>query len=232
MKRDIYTIIGWGAMVAVPLAPAFFFGWEIYTAVLDMTAIAWLAVPVAVVSAAGLETVGIFAGHVGMAYHERSDRRWWLAATIMMIYVAIGVYELRGTIGMVMFLIAPLVYVLMALHHGLETAVTDERKAVQADKDFSRRLALQKEQWKHEEKLARITAKPPQISQKSRSNSQSNLAADSLHYECVCGRVFTGSRSYNAHRRHCKIPANEPVRISANREQLDAIAAQNGHARQ
>lgn len=63
------------------------------------------------------------------------------------------------------------------------------------------------------EKAAILARQFAASSQKTRNNQSIESVK---HYECVCGKVFEGSRSYNAHRRHCDIPANEPVRIYEN----------------
>ncbi len=81
------------------------------------------------------------------------------------------------------------------------------------DRELERSLQIANTKLKHEERMARIAAKGSQNApQKPRKASQ--VAAK--HYECVCGRVFVGSRSYNAHRRSCEIPAERPARIYEN----------------
>lgn len=169
-RTNIYVILGWLAMVAVPFAPAFFFGWRVYAAVLSMSGSAWLSVPVGIIAAAGLEIVGIYAGHLVSEFWRRGDgRRTAVSVLIMVIYVTIGVYELRGTIGMVMFIIAPLVYVLVALHHSLQAVEVKQEQEQQArlawelqqeakDRELVRQLKLKQQADNTAVKLARLTA--------------------------------------------------------------------------
>jgi hypothetical protein len=113
-----------------------------------------------------------------------------------------------------------MVYVLAGLGHEL-TAVTlrEEKRGVfdlkqeAADKDLERRLKIANTKLKHDERMAKLTAKPAATPQ---AVSQKPAEGAVKHYECVCGRVFDKSRSYNAHRRHCDIPANEPAKVYAN----------------
>jgi hypothetical protein len=181
-KPDIYNILGWLAMIAVPVSPAMFFGWKAYDALMVLTATGWLAVPGGVLTAFGLETVGIFAGHTAIDAYRRNDRRWKLAALIMLVYVVIGTWELwSNPIGRVTFIIAALVYLLAGLRHDLEeTAIAEqvtaqkqeadekaERNRREAweleqaakDREVERQLKLQTEADKTAVQLARIQAK-------------------------------------------------------------------------
>lgn len=167
-RYDYLSLI---AMIAVPLAPAFFFGYAVYTAVVSLPAPSWIAVPVGVMAALGLELVGILAGHVANTAWRLGDYgRAVLGALIMAVYVVIGVMELWGSIGAVMFLIAPLVYLLAALQEGLHTAVTQreaqtavtrqqEQNERKEQHEHNRRMELEKLRLAHDEKLARIAAK-------------------------------------------------------------------------
>lgn len=156
-RYDILAIV---AMIAVPLAPAFFFGHAVYTAVLALLTPAWIAIVIGTVAALGLELVGILAGHVAnTAWRVGDYGRAVVGGLVMGVYVIIGVVELWGSIGAVMFLIAPLVYLLAALQEGLKTAVNEraEETAVQktfdlqqaaADKELDRRIRLERERAK------------------------------------------------------------------------------------
>lgn len=166
-KWDSYSALGWLGMVAVPLAPAFFFAWDVYTEVMTLTAGSGWAGPVAALSAAGLEVVGILAGHTSMEFWKRKDKeRAIVAGLIMLIYTAIGIYQLRGTTGAIMFLVAPMVYILVALRHGLSEEKTAEnqeaihnRRVEAQEREHRQRLEAAQLKLKHEENLAKINVK-------------------------------------------------------------------------
>ena len=229
---SLYTVIGWLGMVAVPIAPAFFFAWRIYSEAITLTQRPWLAIPVAIFSAIGLEIVGIYAGHVGMQYHQRADRRWWLAAGIMLIYVAIGVYELRGTIGMVMFLITPLVYILVALHHGLSEQQAEETAVSQFELAERRRQA----EWEREQKAADREARRQLKLQKARPDTRQHTGM----MPQTNGKMPADWRQLDRQQKHHLAHLTREERENAMPDlaartrrawhnRLDKIAAQNGH---
>jgi flagellar biosynthesis GTPase FlhF len=162
-----YTILGYLAMFLTPIGAVIFFGWRVYTAVHAETGTNWLAIPAGIAAAVGLEMVGIFAGHLMMELWQRRDGRAWLAAGIMAVYVGIGVIELAGTIGQVMFLIAPLVYVLVGLRQtvdevaGRETAVSATRldfqlEQARLDREAERERQASNDRRQHEENLRKL----------------------------------------------------------------------------
>ena len=69
----IYQILGWLAVLFTPVAPAFFFGWRVYSAVWEMTQLNWLALVVGLCAAVGLEAIGIFAGIYLLKYQSSSN---------------------------------------------------------------------------------------------------------------------------------------------------------------
>lgn len=196
----IYNILSLLAPVFVPIAPVIFFGWKVYTAVYDMTKSLWLSIPAGALTAVGLEAVGILAGHVGMVAWRRGDSRTaGIAAAIMLAYVAIGTIELWGSVGMVVFWIAPLVYVLVALqelvkqdtqHDGVRLAFDLEQQAL--DNEAKRAL-------KAEVALAKLA-------QASTVQIDASKNASSAAHECEkCGRKFNTVQALNAHiGRWCK----------------------------
>lgn len=139
----IYQILGWLAVLFTPVAPAFFFGWRVYSAVWEMTQLNWLALVVGLCAAIGLEAIGIFAGHTAVdAWQAKQWGPAVVASIILLVYVVIGVWELQGTIGMVMFLIAPLGYVVLGLRDTMAThlhqadqdqQLQNQQKKVEAD---------------------------------------------------------------------------------------------------
>jgi len=225
--KNAYTFLGWLAMVLTPVGAVIFFGWRVYTAVNAETGTAWLAIPAGIAAAVGLEMVGIFAGHMSMELWQRKDGRAWLAVGIMAVYVAIGVVELRGTIGMVMFLIAPLVYVLVGLRQsvdeekGKETAVSSKRLDFQLeqaarDKELERELKAQQQADETAVRMARaehnagLKLAREQTKQMKLARVQSEPAesghepAQSAHVCQQCEREFASVQALNAHMRFCK----------------------------
>jgi hypothetical protein len=208
------------AMVTMPIAAAINFGAAAYDMLLPRAGDV-IALIGGVSTGIGFECLGILAGHYAISYYGRNDKRWIIAAVVMLAYVVVGSIEL-WSIPLARFvpLLGGMVYVLSGLASDLtEVKQKETARAVfdleqeAADNELARRLKVANAKLKHEERLAKIAAKPAAISQTTRRKSSNESAK---HYECVCGRVFEGSRSYNAHRRHCDIPANEPARIYAN----------------
>lgn len=151
-----YKIIGWFAMIFTPIAPSSFFGWRVYTVVDDMSGLWWLSFGSAVAAVIGLEAVGILAGHTAIdAVRLKKYEAGVFAALVLIAYVVIGVYELWGTIGAVIFLIAPLAYLAVGLREALHE-VDSEKKQQAAEKSRSRQAQIDAQK---EIKLAEIEAK-------------------------------------------------------------------------
>jgi hypothetical protein len=117
-----------------------------------------------------------------------------------------------------MFLIAPLVYLLVALQQSAgatenaqETA--ENRKLAQEaeEREWQRKMELADKRLKHEEKLARIQAKAT-IPTPQKIAENADTAQPVALYECACGQVYEKPQSYSAHTRHCEIHQ----RVSAN----------------
>ena len=203
----IYQLLAITAPIFVPIAPVIFFGWKVYTEVQAMTSSLWLSVPAGALTAVGLEAVGILAGHVGMSAWRRDDNRTAvISAVIMAAYVGIGTWELWGSVGAVVFWIAPLVYILIALQEllrqdvesdGMQLAFALEEKA--KDNEIARRL-------KYDKNMAKVRRIPQAVSQSANNITASGMGQSGKIYECACGwSTDKGSRSYNAHKRHCKV---------------------------
>jgi type II secretory pathway pseudopilin PulG len=162
---NFYTLIGNFAVWAVPIAPASFFAITIYDALVPRLGV-WLALFVAIVGAAGFETVGILNGHAMVQFWNQKKYSFAIAATILLIsYVAIGLYELGATIGGVMIVIGFIVYLTQGLltehrHGRAEKQAADEQRrqaqlAAQRAQLERERLAAENEQAL---KLARLAA--------------------------------------------------------------------------
>jgi hypothetical protein len=169
VKNGIYTAITYLAMVATPIAVAINFGAAAYDMLLPRGA--YLALLGGVSAGIGMETVGMIAGYLSMRRHNERDRRWLLAAAVLLAYVAIGMYELAAVpVARFLPLLAALVYVLAGLHQDTvataqqtQAAQVDERqweRQRQAEADAHRReLERLEAEQRHAEKLARIEVK-------------------------------------------------------------------------
>jgi DNA-binding CsgD family transcriptional regulator len=152
----LYDYLGIVAMIATPLAAAVLFGWQLHSYLLDSGLIPWLAIVGGLSGAVAIESVGIYAGHVGMDYARRRDWRGLVAGAALVFYVGFG-WSKVPEYGAI-FVIAAFVYVLVALR--AEAAQVDGATAVVAkeDRGWSQRMELERERMKHQERLARIEA--------------------------------------------------------------------------
>lgn len=195
------------APIVTPLAPAAFFGHSAYTALFAATGLVWLSIVAGIATAAGLEMVGILAGHTAIEFWRFNDRRAWLAALLLLAYIAIGTIELwRVPVGRAVFLIAGLAYVVVGLRADAAQVSADVTQEAAEERRNSQELAMMRLQYQHEEKLARIQAQAAaQAAQAAAPAPQAaaQAAAAAAQYECACGRSFAVAQSYSAHRRHC-----------------------------
>ncbi len=161
--RRMYDVIGWVAMIATPLAAATLFGWNLYTYLYGRSVPMPLAISGGISGAVAIESVGIYAGHVGMDYARRRDWRGLVAAVAMLFYVWFG-WSKVPEYGAV-FVLAGFVYALVALRAEAVEEVTAVTQAARADTNWQRRMELERERMKHDERLARIAAKaqPAQV---------------------------------------------------------------------
>lgn len=146
MKLDsattrIYDGLPIVALLATPLAVALPFGWSVYTDLMQLTGIGWLALSSAIAATIALESIGITAGKTALDYYARSDRRWLVAALIMALYVAvIGIEVLNAAFTQIaglsiiaILILSPSVYLLVALRTQLieETESSRELRSEQ-----------------------------------------------------------------------------------------------------
>lgn len=174
-----------------------------------------------VATAAGIEIVGILAGHTLEGYWRLGDTwRSFLALVLLAVYTAAAVYILRGNpVLSVVPVVAAIVYVLAALSDGLHTAVIRQegeaaasqdydQERRRADDDHRRRMEAAELRLKHDERLARIKARantvPAQPAQPAqRANGTAVVQLHSEH-ECQdCTRSFATVQALNAHGRFC-----------------------------
>jgi hypothetical protein len=200
---NLYSFIKYLALICAPFAPAVFFGSLIYAEALERTNNHNLSLITAVASALALETVGLLAGHTVIRFFGEEKKGFGIAAGgILVAYCAIGIIELWGTAGAIMFFVAFLVYCLIALSdyaerldHGREkdekaeaTAKKEadeaqrrkeEAEARAAQEAAERQLAQQKLQFEHEERLAQIEAQKAVFVAKQQAESLGKMQESS-----------------------------------------------------
>lgn len=163
-----YNVLAIVAVITVPLAPAILFGWNLYNYLMGKGVPVWLAIVGGVAGAVSLEAVGILAGHVGMVYLKRRDWRVLFPAIAMLFYAGYGYVKTPEYGGV--FILAALVYVLVALQGEADTAVKQEladtavsraHEWQQEQEDAAHRRQMETERLRlaHEERLAKISAK-------------------------------------------------------------------------
>lgn len=167
MNRNPYTILGWIAMLTVPLAPAFFFGFEfyksIYTEIYAWAGIVWVSVIPSVIiggaSALGLEFVGVLSGHTAIKFWERNDLvRAGVCVAILLSYVVLGIVGLESVLtkGVVMFLVAPLVYLLVGMLNELDRAEAEQARNSKRSQVIDYRAKEAAAQREHEARLRKM----------------------------------------------------------------------------
>ena len=129
------------AALAVALTPAAMMataGWEAYALTLAKTGIVWLAILTGVATAAALECVGILAGETALLFHGHADRRWRIAAAVLLAYVVAGLYVLRSTPLVFLPVLAGAVYVLVGLRAQAQREATAEVVQAEDDREWER----------------------------------------------------------------------------------------------
>lgn len=151
-----YDYLQLAALFITPVAPAFAFGWGVYSFAMELSNFWLLAIPVGVSGAIGLEVMGIFAGHVMLeAWRQKQTRSTLLALIALVIYMSIGIYELQGTIFVSLFIIAGCGYMVVGAREALQkdeaqTSAQAEQKTINEGKA---------QDQKHEQEMAKIEAK-------------------------------------------------------------------------
>ena len=179
MKKDFYSYLSIVAMIAVPIAPAFYFGFDVAKDVYDKV-FGWLQNPIVagifagligLGAVAGLELVGILSGHNIVKYYSLGMHKIaGICGLILVAYVGLGIVGLENwlTKGVVMFLTAPLVYVLASMQQtaaNIHTAQADNDQALlefklaeeAKDNELKRQLKAEKERAKMQPKTQPLT---------------------------------------------------------------------------
>lgn len=130
-NNRFFDILGWLAIIATPVAPAYFFGEAVAHTITNL----WLGILVGIAAAIGLESIGIFAGHTAVdAFRIGRTKEGIVATIVLLAYVGLGAYKLEG-FGRIMFLMAPLGYLISGLRHAITIA---EHRATTAETDAKR----------------------------------------------------------------------------------------------
>ena len=203
-----YTILSALAVILTPAAMMAAAGWEAYAATLAQTQIAWLAVVTGVATAAALECVGILAGETTLLFHGRNDRRWRIAAVVLLAYVVAGLYILRGTPLLFLPVLAGAVYVLAGLRAQAQREETTDDARATVDREWSH------EQWRIQEanrtavRMAKVQASSKQPASSLLAEPLAPLvgtnghapAASSAAYQCKqCPSVFSSMQALGGH---------------------------------
>jgi len=225
--RRLYDIIGIVAMIATPLAAATLFGWGLYEYLHGRSVPLALAVAGGISGAVAIESVGIYAGHVGMDYARRRDWRGLVAAVAMLFYVWFG-WSKVPEYGAV-FVLAGFVYVLVALRQEATAVDAQQAQDRRGDTNWQRRMELERERMKHDERLARIAAKERQ---QPAATSRQDARQDIGKFPADWRQVTPAQRHELAHmtrEQRAKIMPELSERAERDwHNRLDEIAAKNG----
>jgi hypothetical protein len=203
-------------MTTTPAAAAIFFGWKIYTAALALTGSERWAIAAGLATAIALETVGILAGHVASEFWRKGDRRWIVAALVMALYVVVGMWELWGTTGALVFVLSPAVYLLAAVRHTAaleavedaahaaeDTAWQRERERIADARaheldvlrlQSERELAIEQQRIAAENEVELIRARAEQTRAKAEQRQQQRQLLELQREQEEAGRIATESR--------------------------------------
>ncbi len=240
MKKDIYSHLSILAMVAVPIAPAFYFGFDVAKDVYDMV-FGWLQNPVAagifavligLGAVIGLELVGILSGHNIVKYFSLGMNK--IAAVcglILVAYVALGIIGLEEVLakGVVMFLTAPLVYVLATMQQTAADIHTRRDETEQTLLDFE--LA---EKAKNNELTRQLKAEKERAKMQPKQRQDARQDSGNLNTFPADWRQLTRQQKHKlAHLTREERDNIMPEIATRTRrdwhKKLDEIAAQNGH---
>ena len=188
------------AVVLTPVAMMTAFGWSAYSAVLSETGSATLALLSGVATAAAVEVIGMVAGETALWFHGRGDRRWMTAAAILVLYVAFGLYILRGTRLMPLPILAGAVYVLVGLR------AQAAREVAAANGHDAEAAAWEREKW-HVMQADRTRIKLATVEHHASTEPAliSIEPARAAHVCEQCDRTFASVQALNAHKRFCEV---------------------------
>ena len=238
--KDIYSQLSILAMVSVPIAPAFYFGFDVAKDVYDMV-FGWLqnpviagifAVLIGLGAVIGLELVGILSGHNIVKYFTLGMHK--VAAVcglILVAYVALGIIGLEEVLakGVVMFLTAPLVYVLATMQQTAADIHTRRDENEQTLLEFE--LA---EKAKNNELTRQLKAEKERAKMQPKQRQDTRQDSGNLNTFPADWRQLTRQQRHKlAHLTREERDNIMPEIATRTRrdwhKKLDEIAVQNGH---
>lgn len=207
------------APFAVPAVPAIFFGHSVYRATGEMGGAA-LAPFIGVVAALGLESAGILGAHIAVQFYATGDHtRGRVAVGITALYIVIGITGIlfldnttlnAKVTGVIMFLIAGMVYVLLGLvdeaerqRQTAQQSRAGERRQQAQDLAHQQEMQRLRQQQRHELRLRQLELE--HVSHRA-SSQPAPERPESQHEpaQCQgCGRSFGSVQALNAHKRFC-----------------------------
>lgn len=238
--KDIYSQLSILAMVSVPIAPAFYFGFDVAKDVYDMV-FGWLqnpviagifAVLIGLGAVIGLELVGILSGHNIVKYFTLGMHKVAaICGLILVAYVALGIIGLEEVLakGVVMFLTAPLVYVLATMQQTAADIHTRRDETEQTLQDFN----LQ-EKAKDNELTRQLKAEKSRLKMQPKQRQDTRQDSGSLNTFPADWRQLTRQQRHKlAHLTREERDNIMPEIATRTRrdwhKKLDQIATQNGH---
>ena len=212
------------APFAVPAVPAIFFGHSVYRATGKMGS-QGLAPLIGVVAALGLESAGILGAHIAVQFYASGDTtRGRVAVGITALYIGIGITGIlfldnttlnAKVTGVMMFLIAGMVYVLLGLVDEAERQRQAAQQSQAAEQSLQANLQTQelahrqemerlRQQQRHERRLRQL-----ELAEGARRASTEPAVeltvSQHVPAECdQCGRTFGSVQALNAHKRFCQ----------------------------
>ena len=240
MKKDIYSHLSILAMVAVPIAPAFYFGFEVARDVYNMV-FGWLnhsltagifAALIGLGAVIGLELVGILSGHNIVKYFSLGMNKIALVCGLILVaYVALGIVGLEElwSKGVVMFLTAPLVYVLATMQQTAADIHTRRDETEQTLQNFN----LQ-EKAKDNELTRQLKAEKTRLKMQPKQRQDTRQDSGNLNTFPADWRQLTRQQRHKlAHLTREERDNIMPEIATRTRrdwhKKLDEIAVQNGH---
>lgn len=162
-----YSLIRFVAILAAPFPPAVFFGDAIYDEAMTRTPLLWLAIMAGVTAGLALETGGYLAGHTFIDFV--GAKKWAMSGLSfvgLLVYCAIGLYELWDSSGRIMFIVTLLVYVLIGLYdfaqgEAVKEANKEEHEATKQAKEEENKAEQErlKAQYAHELEMSELAQK-------------------------------------------------------------------------
>lgn len=206
------------APFATPAAPAFFFGFTVYLAALDIGASVTVSKLVGGVTALGLESAGIMASHTAVRLHSLGyKRKAGIATGLTVLYLVVGIagvvlFESVVAVSVAAFLITGMVYWSLALVEDVDrlqaqqaSVTSDQRQSKQDAAHRRQELKLERMRIDAELELARQSHRASiELAQLQVVPVESNAERRIEHVCLDCGRSDFGSvQAVSAHKRWC-----------------------------